>query len=92
MTKTEIIARLGEAAVLLPELLGEALDANDRLKVRLSLLQAAVATAGRPAAGAGLLDPERRACGLGDADFDKLITGARPSGPGRIVAPGGLSL
>ena len=48
MTKTGIVERLGEGAVLLPGLIAEALAANDRLKLRLSLLQEAAAQAGRP--------------------------------------------
>ena len=39
--KIEIMERLGEKAVLLPSLIGEALTANDRIKLRLSLLQEA---------------------------------------------------
>ena len=48
--KTEIIKRLGEAAVLLPSLIGEALAANDRVKERFSRLQAAKAGADRTGA------------------------------------------
>lgn len=40
--KSEIVARLGERAVLLPGLLGAALVANDRIKLTLSRLQDAV--------------------------------------------------
>jgi hypothetical protein len=46
-SKTAIVERLGERAVLLPSLIGDALTANDRIKLRLSLLQeAALARAG----------------------------------------------
>jgi hypothetical protein len=38
-SKAAIVERLGEKAVLLPSLIGEALAANDRIKLRLSLLQ-----------------------------------------------------
>ena len=47
-TKTEMIERLGETAVLLPSLIGDALTANDRIKLRLSLLQEAAAQTQAP--------------------------------------------
>lgn len=34
--KTQVVERLGEKAVLLPTLIGDALAANDRIKLRLS--------------------------------------------------------
>ncbi|HUO91837.1 MAG TPA: hypothetical protein VMU22_02900 [Rhizomicrobium sp.] len=43
--KADIVARLGETAVLLPERIADALAANDRIKLRLSLLQDARAHA-----------------------------------------------
>ena len=39
--KTEIIERLGQTDLLLPSLVAEGLAANDRVKARLSVLQAA---------------------------------------------------
>ena len=39
--KTEIIEGLGQTDLLLPSLIAEGLAANDRVKVRLSILQAA---------------------------------------------------
>ncbi len=39
--KSQIIEELGESDVLLPSLIAEGLRANDRIKVRLSVLQAA---------------------------------------------------
>jgi hypothetical protein len=43
--KVEIVKRLGEQAVLLPSLIAEALNANDRIKLRLTMLQEAAAHA-----------------------------------------------
>ena len=43
--KTAIIERLGEGAVLLPDLIVAALTANDRAKLRLTMLQNAAAHA-----------------------------------------------
>ena len=39
--KSEIIARLGQTDILLPSLIAEGLAANDRVKARMSVLQAA---------------------------------------------------
>ena len=39
--KSQIIEELGQADILLPSLVAEGLAANDRIKVRMSALQAA---------------------------------------------------
>ncbi|WP_245454473.1 hypothetical protein [Bradyrhizobium sp. RP6] len=39
--KTQIIEELGQGSILLPALVAEGLAANDRIKVRMSALQAA---------------------------------------------------
>ena len=39
--KAQIVEHLGESDLLLPSLVGEGLAANDRIKVRMSALQAA---------------------------------------------------
>ena len=87
-TKNEIIERLGETAVLLPSLIGEALAANDRIKLRLTLLQEAAAQAQAPTREARNFNAERRAADLIDPALDALVTGARPTGPGRLLIPG----
>ncbi|MDR3512771.1 MAG: hypothetical protein P4L73_14135 [Caulobacteraceae bacterium] len=87
-TKAEIVARLGESAVLLPDLIAAALVANDRAKLRLTLLQEAAAHAADPGRPAPDLSAERRAVGLDEAGFDATIAGARPAGPDRIEIPG----
>jgi len=46
-SKGQILERLGEHAVLLPELIGAGLAANDRAKLRLTMLQEALAHARR---------------------------------------------
>src|SRR5579862_4019763 len=92
MAKSEIVERLGETAVLLPSLIGEALAANDRIKLRLSLLQEAAAQARAPSRDVHSFIDERRAAGLGAAAFDGLVSGARVVGPGRLFIPGSASL
>jgi hypothetical protein len=47
--KSKIIERLGERDILLPALIAQGLSANDRVKVRLSVLQAAARHARDPA-------------------------------------------
>ena len=46
--KSEIIEQLGQSDLLLPALVAEGLAANDRVKIRLSLLQAAARHARDP--------------------------------------------
>ena len=90
--KIAVVERLGEKAVLLPSLIGAALAANERLKLRLSLLQEAAlqaATAGRVPRD---FAPERRAAGLEDPALDSLVTGARAAGSGSLLVPGAKTL
>ena len=46
--KSEIIERLGQADLLLPAMIAEGLTANDRVKLQLSVLQAAARHASEP--------------------------------------------
>lgn len=46
--KSQIIEQLGQAEILLPSLVAEGLAANDRIKVRMSALQAAAHHAQEP--------------------------------------------
>jgi uncharacterized protein Yka (UPF0111/DUF47 family) len=88
--KVGIVKRLGEQSVLLPTLIAEALDANDRVKLRMTLLQeAASAAAGRPTRS---FEAERRAAGLSDAEFDHVVAGARALGSDRVAIPGATAL
>ncbi|SME96652.1 hypothetical protein SAMN06265365_1079 [Tistlia consotensis] len=85
--KPGIVERLGETAVLLPALIGEALAANDRIKLRLSLLQEAALRARAPH-GDTVAAAVPDAGGLGDPELDSLVAGARLVGPGRLFLPG----
>lgn len=87
-TKLEIVERLGEHAVLLPGLIGKGLAANDRLKLRLSLLQEAGMQARTPALAPRRFDEERRHAGLDNPVFDHLVSDAREIAPGRFHLPG----
>ena len=90
--KAQIVQQLGETEIVLPELLAAALEANDRAKVRMTLLQEAVIHAENPASRANTLDRERRSAGLGDAILNSTVKNARALGSGRFDIPGGQML
>jgi hypothetical protein len=90
--KSQIVRQLGERTLLLPTLLAEALAANDRLKLRLTLLQEASAQARQPGRAARSLGIERQAAGLGDPQFDATISGARALSSDRLHVPGARRL
>ncbi len=90
--KVRIVESLGEKAVLLPSLIATALAANDRLKIRLTLLQEASAQASEPGRAPRSLDSETRAAGLDDPAFDAIFSGARPLDAGHFIAPGAAAL
>ncbi len=85
--KSRIIEHLGEADILLPSLIAAGLAANDRVKVHLSVLQAAADHARNPSAAVPDLAAECRAAGLEPAPLVQLVSGSRISADGRITAP-----
>ena len=85
--KIEIVERLGETAVLLPTLIGDALAANDRIKLRLSLLQDAKRNAQTPGRSVQPFDGSS----LTDLPAD-AVTGARLLGPERLSMHGASAL
>jgi hypothetical protein len=90
--KSQILDRLGESAVLLPELIGAGLAANDRAKLRMTMLQEALAHGANPATPPRNLTVERRSVGLDDALFDNTVAGARLVGAERFTIPGSGAL
>lgn len=90
--KSAILERLGESGILLPVLIAEGLAANDRIKVRLSVLQAAARHAADPAAPRLSLGAECRAAGLDPVALDGLVAGAAGDGAGEVTAPGMAAL
>ena len=86
--KTVIVKELGQSAILLPSLVAEGLAANDRIKLRLSALQAAAQHAREPDRAVADLAIESRAAGIAPAALVTLIGGAHLAGVGRVVAPG----
>jgi uncharacterized protein Yka (UPF0111/DUF47 family) len=85
--KSQIIQQLGQADILLPSLIAEGLAANDRIKVRLSALQAAAHHAQAPDRPATELHVECHAAGIAPAALATLIGGAHLAGDGRMTAP-----
>jgi uncharacterized protein Yka (UPF0111/DUF47 family) len=85
--KTQIIERLGQGDILLPALVAEGLAANDRIKVRMSALQAAAHHAQEPDRPASDLGIESQTAGIAPAGIATLIGGAHLIGPDRLAAP-----
>ncbi|QWG15989.1 hypothetical protein KMZ68_13050 [Bradyrhizobium sediminis] len=85
--KSQIIEQLGQADILLPSLVAEGLAANDRVKVRMSALQAASRHAQQPDRPATDLHVECLAAGIAPAALTTLIGGAHFAGDGRMAAP-----
>lgn len=90
--KSAIAERLGEHGVLLPSLLSNALQANERIKLRLSLLQEAVAQARNPRQNPPVFAAERRKAGLGAPQFDTTVSGATDLGQDMVLVPGSTAL
>lgn len=85
--KARIVEQLGQTDVLLPTLISEGLAANDRIKVRMSALQAAVDHAGHLEAAATDLSTDCRAAGVDAAAIQSFVEGARLAEDGRLSAP-----
>ncbi|HUD50223.1 MAG TPA: hypothetical protein VMR03_01815, partial [Parvibaculum sp.] len=90
--KSLMMDELGERALLLPDLLAQALAANDRVKFLLTLLQTAEHRADRPDLPASDLSAERRAAGVSDAAFDGALAAARREADGALHLPGAGAL
>jgi len=86
--KSEIIERLGHTDMLLPSLIGEGLAANDRVKARLSILQAACGRARDPQRRQFAMAEECRAAGIDPMPLESLVNGATAAAGERLAAPG----
>jgi len=86
--KSQIIERLGQADILLPALIAEGLAANNRVKIRLSVLQAAACHARDPRRARFDLTEECRAAGIDAAAMQTLVDGAGLVSGEQITAPG----
>ncbi len=86
--KSEIVEQLGQADLLLPARIAEGLAANDRVKVRLSILQAAAHSAQAPNGARFDLAEECRAAGIDALAMERLVGSARLSADGTLSASG----
>jgi uncharacterized protein Yka (UPF0111/DUF47 family) len=86
--KSEIVEQLGQADLLLPARIAEGLEANDRVKARLSILQAAAHHAQTPNGAPFDLAEECRAAGIDALAMERLVGSARVSADGRLSASG----
>ncbi len=85
--KIGILSSLNEQVLLLPTLVNRALAANDRVKYRLTLLQAAQSHAERPDAPTSSLRAERLAAGVPESDLDRVVDESLRVGKGRYRVP-----
>lgn len=86
-SKTQIVAELGQAELLLTDRIARSLLANDQTKYYFALLQSARSNADRPATAAPDLKTERLACQIEDAWLDGVIAGAvRQPGKGYAIS------
>lgn len=86
--KSRIVAELGQAGLLLPSLIAQGLAANDRVKARLSVLQAAARHAHAPHAVGFDLTDECRAASLEPMALEALVRGAALARGEHVTAPG----
>jgi uncharacterized protein Yka (UPF0111/DUF47 family) len=86
--KSEIIEQLGQTDILLPSLIADGLSANDRVKARLSVLQAAGRHARDPNRATFDLAEECRSAGLDPVAMESLVNRAQLSAGERVTAPG----
>ena len=86
--KSEIIEQLGQTDILLPSLIAEGLAANDRVKARLSVLQAAGRHARDPGSARFDLTDECRAAGIDPMAMESLVNRARLLAGELVTAPG----
>lgn len=71
--KAQIIRELGMQELLLPKLISDALEANDRVKYFFSLLQAAKYHADHSQKEFSNLRSEREECGISEISFDNVV-------------------
>jgi len=86
--KTLIVEELGDRALLLPQRLLEALAANDQVKLRLTLLQAAELHAGQPDSPLPDFSAERRAANLTEPGLEAIVAESRREADGSLHVPG----
>jgi uncharacterized protein Yka (UPF0111/DUF47 family) len=92
VAKSRIVEELGETSLILPDLVRRGLAANDRAKVRMSALQAAMRHAADAARPVASLAAEARAAGLEPTEIDRMVLAAGPAGDDAVMVPHGAAL
>lgn len=90
--KSIMMDELGEQSLLLPQLLADALVANDRIKFLFTLLQMAEHRATHPNDAVPELSVERKAAGLSDDHYDEALAEAARRDGGALYLPGASKL
>jgi len=85
--KREVVEELGEPTLVLPSLVNRGLEANDRAKYLLSLLQAARARADAPSQPCSSLRDERLAAGVTNSELDHVVERAERVEPDLYFIP-----
>ena len=85
--KGDVLAELGEQRLLIPSMVGAGLEANERAKYLLSLLQAARSRADAPAQPWSSLRAERRSAGVADPGLDRVVERSAKVGPDLYLIP-----
>jgi uncharacterized protein Yka (UPF0111/DUF47 family) len=86
--KSRIVEQLGQTELILPNLLAGALKANERAKLRMSVVQAIAQHVHDPRTPPPDLAVECRSAGIDAVAMRSLIAGARAAGDGLIEARG----
>jgi uncharacterized protein Yka (UPF0111/DUF47 family) len=86
--KAQILATIGENALGRASQVNAALAANDRIKYYLSLLQTAVSHSEHPDQPSTNLRRERLAAGVGEIEWDEVVTATHRNGDGYCRIPG----
>ena len=90
--KAGILERIGERSLLLPELINEALAANDRVKYYLTLFQAAYGYAQAPGTRAPDLRNDRECAGVSDESLDRIVGASHMVTPATVYVPGAAAI
>jgi uncharacterized protein Yka (UPF0111/DUF47 family) len=91
-TKAGLLERIGERSLLLPELINRGLEANDRLKYYLTLMQTAYVHAQAPGQEVLDLRSRREASGVSDPSLDEVVGASRMVTNSMVYIPGIASI
>jgi len=85
--KDRILHVLGENSIIFPDIVNDALSANDKLKYLFTLLQMAKSKANNPPVDVSNMRSEREICGIEEAVLDQVVEGSRVVGDDSYFIP-----